>query len=1322
MVAVTYPGTVSPLRGLDPFGETERDVWGGREAERDDLAKLVTGDGFRAGLLYGEPGVGKTSLVRAGLIPNLRDHGIVALACDDLAQPAASFASGLAAFGIQPTANEQPSAFIQRAVSAAVAGQLFVFVIDDADVLCADERVAGELGDLFAKVVSRSAGRARFLFVAASERIHSLGVLERRTGSLFPPSARYELPRLSPAQAAPILDRVLSLSGVAADPALADAVVQGMARGGTLLAADLQIAAMAMRTRKISSLAMLQDAGGATELESLWLHDACKATGNERTGLRMCAELASSASPKPADHVIRRISLEPGFAQAAFATLESQGVIVRADPNGESWMLRHEMLAPRIRELTAPARAAARRAFDLLGSKTARHERLTLGEMRALKTEGIAPVTPDEESVVARSRRYYLTIAAGIAAVPVVLLIILYVAMHGRVFFALAPRAGGDHVVIESGRAGLSGFAWLPGIGYGHDVADTGLTRSMVAPEAWKKIEDHDLGATRGDWSDQVAGLMAPQLAGLVDYATSGSDATLAELRKDAKDPEDVAELLIALRPIARGTPGEIQLIEAALKSPQPAVQRAAVAAAGAAAQRRDVYQDQLVEALTAPDPELRRIAFGAVRTLGERGRALFTAALAKDPDATAKRELAVELAATSGASVGVVDDAAAPTPAAAIATLLDANASAPLKDRARQQLVSTLAKASDPASAAAATAAIDALGGLLGNDQAPPEARVFAATALWDADPLPKDPKLVAAARAAASSRSVAVHAAALPLYARLDPVPASDQLVPMIDNHQIDKALRVAAALAWGEVVAANKDAAANSLDKLLKDDDGDIRAAAAEAAGKLGRVYQDRLFKMAKNENYNVRIGAAMGLANTAIVGANYGIAVDGIAQLWNEKGTPRRSAAKVYTYLAKKKPTAVEYYLEAAAHTVEDPALHPMGAEGLCNGALAGSTDARNALKSLLADPAVEVRRIAMHCVADGPDPAKNGAFIAIKLAGDVDTEVRTGAARVLALAANGKGSKVAPAISDALVKMLDDPERDVRVIAVRAVGSLGTDAPKAAAATMARMFEHADVGEKLALLRAAKDIGAASDLVGLAVGDAAPEVRIAAIDAGLGSSRGEAVLSAALADPDPQVRRAALTKLGEPDTAKAISVDARDRVLALAARDSDAELSQLALTTIARVTADAAVVEKRLRRALSSRLEKERAQAAAATIGLVDRQAALAVQLLEPLLDDPSHDVRMAMLPSLAAAYAKVNDLEKLSDLMKDSEGQSMRRLVVGAAFVTLASSDKNVKQTEEVLGRIVDGGPPMASATAKLVAGLVAGKADGLAFLQELVP
>ncbi|MGE0395814.1 MAG: AAA family ATPase [Kofleriaceae bacterium] len=1302
MAVATYPGTVSPLRGLDPFGEAERDVWHGRETERDEIAKMVSADQFRSGLVYGEPGVGKTSLVRAGLIPYLRDHGIVALACEDLTQPAASFAQGLSAFGIQPNANEQPAMFAQRAVTNAVAGQQFVFVVDDIDLLCQDERAVGELSDLYQRVVSRGAGRARFLFVCASERQHLLGALERRTGSLFPPSSRYELQRISVSAASGIFDRMLSLSGVAADPALAEAVVQGISHGQPLLAADLQIAGMAMRDLRISTRAALEKAGGAEELESEWLHEACRATGNERSGLRLCAEIASTTAPRTAESIVRKVNLDPAYTSQALVVLEQRGVICRADATGNTWMLRHEVLTPRVRELTAPARAAARRGFDLLGSKTQSNQRLKLRELRALRTEGIAAVTPEEQAVVDRSKRYYMMVAGAIAAAPIVILIVIWFAMRGKVYFDLEPHAGGDRIVVRYGRAGLSSFHWLPG-GFGDEVADTGITRPMAAAEAWKKIDSHDIGGDADDWDAQLRSLMAPQLGGLVDYATTGNEKALDALAKAAKDPEDLAELLASLRPIARGTATEVALVESALKTQSPAVQRAAVAVAGAAAGRgTDAYQDKLSAALTSSDPELRRIAFGAVRGLGERGAALFAKALESGPDPEIKRELMVEV------SVERTDaDSEGPSVASMIAVLGEADATPAMRDRAKTQIKGALAKNADLVA--------EELLKLVASDKAPVEARVYAIGVLREMDPLPKLPDLVESARSAFQSRSPAVRAAALPLYAKADPVRAGGDLGTMLEDKKLEKPLRVAAALAWGEVAGTNKLAAQNALDRMLADEDSDVRAAAAEAAGKAGRTYQEKLVKMAKGENYNVRIGAARGLAVSAESGGSSGVAVGGIAQLWREKGRPRREAARVYAELAKKKPAIVIEYLTSAARNQEDDALHPIGVEGLCNAALAGSAGARTQLARSTDDPSVEVRKLVMACVADGPDPAKNGVMIAGKLVNDGSAEIRADAARVLAMSA-AKGNK---AVGDSLVKMLDDSDRDVRLIAIRAVGGLGDDAPKTAQATMSKMFERGDEAEKLALLRAARQIGA-SDLIGLAVADSSPIVRVEAVDAALASGqRAKETLSAALADPDPQVRKAALERLAaQKDKLEPAVIE---RTLALAVRDPNPELSQLALTTVARVAPKEAVAA-RLTRALGSRAERERAQAAAAAIGLVDRDAAMTSQLLSPLLSDPSHDVRVAMLPALAAAYAKTNEPEKLAGMLRDSETNAMRRIVVAAAFVTLAKTDAGRAATESALGKVAKNGPPMARQIARLVGGLIGGKANGMHFLQELIP
>ena len=1297
LVAVaTYPGTVSPLRGLDPLGEAERDVLFGRDRAREELGKLVSADGFRAGLLYGEPGVGKTSLLRAGLLPDLRDHGVVALYCEDPARPAASLAAGLSNLGIQPQGGEQPIAFLTRAVSATMPGQQFVFAIDDVDSVCHDERTVGELADMFSRVVGRSSGRARFLFACASERVHLLGALERRTGSLFPPTARYELQRFSPSEAAVVLDRVLALSGVAADARLAESVVQGIGRGRGVLPADIQLAGMAMRELHVDSPAALKKVGGPLELQGAWLSHVCKATGDERSAMRLIAELANGA--RTAEEAARPLGFDPNMAHRTLETLETGGVVMRT---AEGVVLRHELLEPRVRELTAPARAAARRAYELLGSKTASHQRLNLRDLWSLRREGIAPVTPEERALVATSKKFYKMVGGVIAAVPVLFLILMFFLNSGRVYFDRTPQPGGERVVVRDGRAGLSAFHWL---GFGDQIADTGLSRAMVAPEAWKKIGSHDVGASRSSWDKDLRALTAPQLAGLIEYAT-GNESALEPLNKAVqKDPDQLAELLTALRPIGRGTAVEIQMVEAALRTPSPAVQRAAVALAGAAAQRRpEVYRDTLVQSLTASDPELRRIAFAAVRAIGgDAARTLFQSALSKGPDASARRELLIELSAST--------DADAPSPGAAASVLSDPDATAPLKERARARLRRALADD------AAATA--KALTGLIAEERVPPEARIFAINLLRELDPLPNGlTELGQAAHDAFGSKSDSVRAAALPLYARVDPVRAANDLTTLVEDKRLARPMREATALGWGEVARTDPKAAEIPLLQLLKDDSPPVRAAAAIAFGKLGRAAQDQLQKMVKTERFEVAVGAGEGLAVSAEVGASPSEAIFGIAQLWKKKGRYRREAARVFARLARKKPGAVMNYLVSASRSTEDRELHAIGVEGLCNAAnIGGSGEARRNLAKVTENPSTDVRRLVIKCVGEGPDPAKNGVAIAARMVRDSDNTIRAEAARILAMSASG--GKVSGGVGDALVPLIEDRDRDVRLIAVRAVASLKADAPKNAPAAMARVFERADEGEKLALLRAGKEIGAA-ELVALAVADPSPLVRVESIDAALVTGGGASTLNAALTDVDAQVRRAALEKLAR--ASEALDAATLEKALSLAVRDPDPELSQLALTTMARV-APKEQVATRLSHALLSRAERARVEAAAATIGLVERDPALASQLLEPLLDDPSHDVRVAMLPSLAAAWAKTNSPDKLASKLRGAEQSSMRRLVAVAAFITLARTEGGKTAAVTTLKKVADGGGTMARHHAKLALGLIAANADGLAFMQELVP
>ncbi|HTM21398.1 MAG TPA: HEAT repeat domain-containing protein, partial [Kofleriaceae bacterium] len=656
----------------------------------------------------------------------------------------------------------------------------------------------------------------------------------------------------------------------------------------------------------------------------------------------------------------------------------------------------------------------------------------------------------------------------------------------------------------------------------------------------------------------------------------------------------------------------------------------------------------------------------------------------------------------------------AAPSVDTARSVLASKEMSPGARAEARERLQRAFAVDADGAAKAAAE--------LAGDSDAPNEERVFALELLLDEAQPSSYAAITESIDAARRAGADAVRAAALPLYARMDPKQGAAELVGMLEDKKLPTEMRVAMALAWGEI-AKNKDRAAQgALEQLIKDPNVAVRAAAARAYGHVGRLAQGPLEKMIKADVSSVQTGAAIGLANSADAGASAGGAAGGIEQLWKQKGRERRAAAEVYATMARRHPKAVFDYLRIAVTTKEDAGLHPIGARGMCAAMAGGHKPAQTAIEGLADDPSPEVRRIAINCVADNPKFTKTAAAVAIELKKDPSVDIKTEAARVLAhLAADDKGAP--PGVAAALTQLVADTSRDVRVIALSALEAMGANAPKEAAAALVKAFDHADPGEKQALLGAAKAIGA-GELVQPALLDPSAEVRVAALQLALDTGTGvSAAIGAALTDSETSVRRDALRHLAE---AKSLDKSAIDNILALASRDPDPGIANEALIAYAHL-GDPADVKKALRAALQSPSEAERARAASACIGLVDRKSTKdAIELLDPLLDDPSHDVRVALLRPLAAAQAAGNEAELLGKMLGKAEDNVMRRLVAAAAFIEQVRTSKNPEAAEQKAGAVLDGiagnGSPMVKRTAALTAGLIKNKTDGLGFLATLVP
>src|SRR6476620_7850091 len=133
-------GDFGPFRPLKPYTEAERALFFGRDRELAELSEKLTGDRPSA-LLHGPAGIGKTSLVRAGLLPALKSRGtscgyVDAALLDDSQVPVTSGASGalLVVDDVGAALDEGPRmdrllGILQRA--GTVRGMRILFVIDD---------------------------------------------------------------------------------------------------------------------------------------------------------------------------------------------------------------------------------------------------------------------------------------------------------------------------------------------------------------------------------------------------------------------------------------------------------------------------------------------------------------------------------------------------------------------------------------------------------------------------------------------------------------------------------------------------------------------------------------------------------------------------------------------------------------------------------------------------------------------------------------------------------------------------------------------------------------------------------------------------------------------------------------------------------------------------------------------------------------------------------------------------------------------------------------------------------------------------------------
>ena len=1321
-----------------PFDERSAETFFGRTEESALLDQLLAGEA-RVVTFMGASGVGKTSLLRAGLTPALARRGVAAVTLGSYRDLDRELVRETSRLGIAPPVPGQDPADYLGGVAREAKGGL-VLILDHleealgpradegSDVIALASQVVEEGGPLLRLVLS--------IDEAAFARLETMRMALR---SKIGARASTTLPRLPEARVADILERSAVQSGTPFESGLAAAVAADLCRAGPCRAIDLQITARAIADLRLGSLRRYRRSGGAAVVPAAWFDRVAAESGG--TVARRALIAAATEASISADDLAVRARNGRDLGAEALSALRARGLLVaQARGRQEVFVLAHPALRDLVLESTMADRARAAGARRVLMRRRAGNERLRVGELYAISRNLRGALTTEERRAVYRS-------VGGVAlrfglAIGLVVLAVAALFADSRRAYTLAldpPDAGGAaRIVVRLGRRRLSLLNFLPNHPpLGSILADTGYTAGGLSRDTVTRIA---VGGATGTldapppgpsgrshvpgWLREVLNGLRPVPRGIAK-ALLGDPDGVAALKQAFTDPSARSEILSALSVIGRGGAGEDEILADALADHAPEIRRRGVEVAASIDRRQAVENTDgrgngrqapgahaaiLRTALADRSADVRAAVLQEAPTLPSvEAAGILTLAL-RDPDPTLRRRAEAATAALAERAPGTVVDAL-------VDVLQSPDAGA---RRAALTLFESIA-AKSPAESAAALARV------VTNEKVADDVRVAALLILRRAGaPAPTlRPVLEKAIRPESSPR---LRAAALPLYARLiSPAEAEDLARTEMKG---SPAARAASAAVWGAVAATRPDEALKPLKSMLYDPAMEIRIEAARAFGALRRDGLELTEKALKDPSPEVERAA---IESALALSAQYpGQIADMLGRaVKTVRPAVRRSLVEALAHLGESRPAAA---LPPLAHAIKDSdvATRLAATNGFCTLAKKSGAAASPYLRIAARDDHDEVRTAAAACLSDvaAADP-KGAARMAAELTEAEQPAVRIAAAQALG-AVRGAAAELA---FPSLLKLVGDPNREVRAAAERAFTAqaaalLGGEGGPPGSATSKRRTDaeralegalvQGDVAERQAIVAAA----VRAELWGLlkqAARDGDETVRLEAVRAaGAGSPTGRGGGPALASPTSPTSPRVEIVRGAVDDRSESVRAEAM-RLLAGAAGGGSRDLLPTFETMLHggdRAAREAAVAGigalpdpgdagfRLLAEAMESRSESLRTAAARAYGRLAARAPERVAPVLERAVRDPSYDVRSAALPALAAVWSQQLDARALGRTLVTSDADSTRRFVALEALVALAqrpaapAAERAAARHE--LDRVAESGPALARLAAQI--------------------